>query len=118
MNNKDCCCLCFTTRQGVMAIGILTWLGVFSNFASLIWSLQFGETDLDGIAWGFFLPNMLFNLSVALKFCALINNEHTVRDHKTRLQFYRYYLAFAVVMQALMSFIGYGIMNGIVSESC
>ena len=29
MDNKDCCCFCFSARTGVMIIGAFLWIGMF-----------------------------------------------------------------------------------------
>ena len=86
---NDCCCCCFTSRQGFLIIGVLSWINFFVSMASIP-SIGFE------VSWIAFLPTLIICLITGLKFCQVLNNEHTEKDFETRQSFYKLYFILQV----------------------
>ena len=59
---SDCCCICFTLRQGVILIGIITWINSIAMMYQLI--------NFEKI-WWYFLPGTILSFATGIKFLAV-----------------------------------------------
>ena len=102
MDNKDCCCFCFSARTGVMIIGAFLWIGLF--FYCIDFALGYPtQPEVTGVTPWQYLVGGICNLILAIKFCHVVSNEHKPRDFAIRKAFARAMLIIGVFVNGALS---------------
>ena len=103
MNNRDCCCLCFDARSGVMIIGALLWMSFISANISLSVQIFYAIDGATPFFFWFYIPSILINLLLGIMFCKVVSAYQKENDWGTRKKFARMYLVWGVFANALLS---------------
>ena len=86
--NNDCCCFCFSSKSGVIIIGVLTFI---SFFVYLMQTIAY-----DSIWWMFIVPTVSFFI-VSMNFLRLRSTHGTNIDVITRYRLFYSYLINIVI---------------------
>ena len=94
--NNDCCCFCFSSKSGVIIIGVLA---VISFFVTLMETIAYQD-----IYW-VFLPLTISYFIVTMNFIRLMTTHGTVNDVITRYRLFYSYLVNVVILCNVWSLI-------------
>ena len=92
----------------------MTWINFFVSIAS------FGGFGTVGLAPSIIvsLPTLIVCLVTGIRWCHVLNNEHTDKDYETRRIFYRTYFIWQVIVMTLVYVIGFFVMVNWMSNHC
>ena len=101
-----------------MIIGMMIWLDFFGNLGSTLFALQQDPGAFAAMTWSIYIPSMILGLAMGVKFCHLLNNEWTDKDHETRVSFYRWYFIVKICLTTVIYIISYFVVNKWLDDNC